>query len=314
LDGDITTRKNTNQKSSRSLTEQFSGYLIKINNMLERELDLYSWSEFYSSLKYACEGGKRIRPLILVLSSEIINSKKDTNLFNNMNLDFSKIDDKRYLAASAIELLHTESVIHDDIIDEENIRRGKPSFHIKYGYNNSILTADFVLGIILNITSKLNNPRISSEIANAAIRMSEGEIMEIRLNNDNSITEDDYIKVLENKTASLFETSTRIGAILAEADEDDIRAMGNFGHLMGIAYQIHDDLEDWNNEDRLFNLLMKQNNHSQALVNKMETLYKSYSIKARNELNLVLNNIQNKYTKRLKAQLEELTNLNLFPS
>jgi len=314
LDGDITTRKNTNQKSSRSLTEQFSGYLLKINNMLERELDLYSWSEFYSSLKYACEGGKRIRPLILVLSSEIINSKKDTNLFNNMNLDFSKIDDKRYLAASAIELLHTESVIHDDIIDEENIRRGKPSFHIKYGYNNSILTADFVLGIILNITSKLNNPRISSEIANAAIRMSEGEIMEIRLNNDNSITEDDYIKVLENKTASLFETSTRIGAILAEADEDDIRAMGNFGHLMGIAYQIHDDLEDWNNEDRLFNLLMKQNNHSQALVNKMETLYKSYSIKARNELNLVLNNIQNKYTKRLKAQLEELTNLNLFPS
>jgi octaprenyl-diphosphate synthase len=314
LDGDITTRKNTNQKSSRSLTEQFSGYLLKINNMLERELDLYSWSEFYSSLKYACEGGKRIRPLILVLSSEIINSKKDTNLFNNMNLNISKIDDKRYLAASAIELLHTESVIHDDIIDEENIRRGKPSFHIKYGYNNSILTADFVLGIILNITSKLNNPRISSEIANAAIRMSEGEIMEIRLNNDNSITEDDYIKVLENKTASLFETSTRIGAILAEADEDDIRAMGNFGHLMGIAYQIHDDLEDWNNEDRLFNLLMKQNNHSQVLVNKMETLYKSYSIKARNELNLVLNNIQNKYTKRLKAQLEELTNLNLFPT
>jgi octaprenyl-diphosphate synthase len=314
LDGDITSSKNTNQKSSGSLMEQFGNYLLKINNTLERELDLYSWSEFYSSLKYACDGGKRIRPLILVLSYEIIRSKQnDDNIFNNINLDFSKIDDKRYLAASAIELLHTESVIHDDIIDEENVRRGKPSFHIKYGYNNSILTADFVLGIILNITSKLNNPRISSEIANAAIRMSEGEIMEIRLNKANAITEDDYIKVLENKTASLFETSTRIGAILAEADEEDIRAMGNFGHLMGIAYQIHDDLDDWNNEDRLFNLLMKQNNHSQALVSKMERLYKSYSIKAKNELNLVLNNIQNKYTKRLKHQLEELTNLNMLP-
>ena len=294
--------------------EQFGDYLLKINNTLERELDLYSWSEFYSSLKYACEGGKRIRPLILILSAEIINSKKDANLFDKVKIDFSKIDDKKYLAASAIELLHTESVIHDDIIDEENLRRGKPSFHIKYGYNNSILTADFVLGIILKITSKLNNPRISSEIANAAIRMSEGEIMEIRLNNDNSITEDDYIKVLENKTASLFETSTRIGAIIAGADEDDTRAMGNFGHLMGIAYQIHDDLQDWNNEDRLFNLLMKQNNHSKVLVNKMELLYKSYSIKAKNELNLVLNNIQNNYTKRLKSQLEELTNLNIFPT
>ena len=313
LDGD-TSSKNTKQKSSHSLMEQFGHYLLKINNTLERELNLYSWSEFYSSLKYACEGGKRIRPLILILSSEIIRSKKNNSqTINHINEGFSIIDDKRYLAASAIELLHTESVIHDDIIDEESVRRGKPSFHIKYGYNNSILTADFVLGIILNITSKLDNPRISSEIANAAIRMSEGEIMEIRLNKDHAITEDDYIKVLENKTASLFETSTRIGAILAEADEEDIRALGNFGHLMGIAYQIHDDLDDWNNEDRLFNLLMKKNNHSKILVNKMEKLYKSYSIKAKNELNLVINNIENKNTKRLKHQLEELTNLNLLP-
>src|SRR5215207_6794253 len=204
--------------------EQFGDFLLKINATLERELNLYSWSEFYSSLKYACEGGKRIRPLILLLSSEIIKSKNRININNTNNNNhlthtpkgFSKLDDQRFLAASAIELLHREPVIQDEIIDEENVRRGKPSFHIKYGYNNSILTADFVLGIILNITSKLNNPLISSEIANAAIRMSEGEIMEIRLNKDHTITEDDYIKVLEHKTASLFESSTRIGAILAD--------------------------------------------------------------------------------------------------
>jgi octaprenyl-diphosphate synthase len=315
LDGDIIKGKNTNQESSSSLMEQFGEFLSKINNTLERELDLYSWSEFYSPLKYASDGGKRIRPLILILSSEIIKSKinDNINLPNSQQGGYSKRDDERFLAASAIELLHTESVIHDDIIDEENVRRGKPSFHVKYGYNNSILTADFVLGIILNITSKLNNPRISSEIANAAIRMSEGEIMEIRLNKDHNITEDDYIKVLEHKTASLFESSTRIGAILADADEEDTRAMGNFGHLMGIAYQIHDDLDDWNNEDRLFNLLMKQNNHSQLLVSKMENLYKSYSLKAKNELNLVISNIKNNYTQRLKHQLEELTNLNMLP-
>jgi octaprenyl-diphosphate synthase len=312
LDGDTLKGKNTNQESSSSLMEQFGDFLIKINATLERELNFYSWSEFYSSLKYACEGGKRIRPLILLLSSEIIKSKNNDNTRTNFSQAISKIDDQRFLAASAIELLHTESVIHDDIIDEENVRRGKPSFHVKYGYNNSILTADFVLGIILNITSKLNNPRISSEIANAAIRMSEGEIMEIRLNKDHTITEDDYIKVLEHKTASLFESSTRIGAILANANDEDTRAIGNFGHLMGIAYQIHDDLDDWNNEDRLFNLLMKQNNHSQLLVSKMENLYKSYSLKAKNELNLVISNITNNYTNRLKHQLEELTNLNML--
>ena len=69
------------------------------------------------------------------------------------------------MVASAIELLHTESVIHDDIIHEENIRRGKPSFHVKYGYNNSILTADFVLGIILNIGSKMDDSRVSGELS-----------------------------------------------------------------------------------------------------------------------------------------------------
>jgi octaprenyl-diphosphate synthase len=81
---------------------------------------------------------------------------------------------------------------------------------------------------------------------------------------------------------------------------------------MGIAYQIHDDLDDWNNEDRLFNLLMKQNNHSNLIVKRMENLYKSYSIKAKNELNLVTNNVESKLTKRLRHQLEELTNLNMI--
>ncbi|MDF2727818.1 MAG: gds2 [Nitrososphaera sp.] len=134
------------------LTELFAVYLAKIEEALKREVDLYSWSEFHAPLRYACEGGKRIRPLILVLSAECVKSKK--------------VEPDAYLAASAIELLHTESIIHDDIIDEENQRRGKPSFHIKYGYNSSILTADFVLGVILNISSKLKDPRIINELSN----------------------------------------------------------------------------------------------------------------------------------------------------
>jgi octaprenyl-diphosphate synthase len=180
--------------------------------------------------------------------------------------------------------LHTESVIHDDIIDEENLRRGKPSFHVKYGYNNSILTADFVLGIILNIGSKLNNSRVSGEISNAAIKMSEGEMMEIKLAKGLKVTEDDYIKVLEHKTASLFETSAKVGAILGQGEEDEIHAMATFGNLLGIAYQIHDDLIDWNNEDRLFNVLVKKNDRSKEFVDRMEKLYLSYSTKAKNEL------------------------------
>ncbi len=275
------------------LLEQFGEHLTKIEETLKRELDLYSWSEFYAPLRYASDGGKRIRPLILILAAEIINAKRNND---------SKIKDKVFLAASAIELLHTESVIHDDIIDEENMRRGKPAFHVKYGYNSSILTADFVLGLILTISSKLDNSKISSEIANAAIKMSEGEMMEIRLNKNNSLTEDDYIKVLEFKTASLFQASAKIGAILGGGTNEDIQALSNFGSFIGIAYQIRDDLEDWSNEERLFNLLMKQNKQSKELVQKMEKLYRSYYIKARNELESVSND-------SLKKHFEDLANL-----
>jgi octaprenyl-diphosphate synthase len=271
------------------LIEQFADHLSRIEEALKRELDLYTWSEFYAPLRYACDGGKRIRPLILLLSAECISTKK--------------LGADAYLAASAIELLHTESIIHDDIIDDENQRRGKPSFHVKYGYNSSILTADFVLGIILNIGSKLKDPHIINELSNAATRMSEGEMMEIRLNKSSDISEDDYIKVLEYKTASLFEASAKVGAMIASGSEDQIRAMTSFGNLLGIAYQIHDDLIDWNNENRLFNMLVRKNGKSQELVDRMDVLYQSYAAKAKNELRRISADGE------AKRHLEHLTDL-----
>jgi octaprenyl-diphosphate synthase len=271
------------------LTELFAVYLAKIEDALKREVDLYSWSEFHAPLRYACEGGKRIRPLILVLSAECIKS--------------NRAEPAAYLAASAIELLHTESIIHDDIIDEENQRRGKPSFHVKYGYNSSILTADFVLGVILNISSKLKDSRIINELSSAATKMTEGEMMEIKLGKGIDITEDDYIKVLEFKTASLFEASAKIGAITGGGDEEQIHTMTSFGHLLGIAYQVHDDLIDWNNENRLFNMLVRKNGETKDFVDQMDKVYQSYASKAKNELRKISTESE------AKRHLEHLTNL-----
>lgn len=271
------------------LTELFAVHLAKIEDVLKREVDLYSWSEFHAPLHYACEGGKRIRPLILVLSAECIKSKS--------------VEPDAYLAATAIELLHTESIIHDDIIDEENQRRGKPSFHVKYGYNSSILTADFVLGVILNISSKLKDPRIINELSDAATKMTEGEMMEIKLGKEMNITEDDYIKVLEYKTASLFEASAKIGAIVGGGDEEQVHTMTSFGNLLGIAYQVHDDLIDWNNENRLFNMLVRKNGKPTDFVNQMDKLYHSYALKAKNELRKISTQSE------VKSHLENLTDL-----
>lgn len=286
-------RRNTD---TNPLIEQFGSYLSRIDESLVRELDLYSWSEFYAPLRYASDGGKRIRPLILVLSSEAVRIDKEKVADNSEDVS---------LASSAIELLHTESVIHDDIIDEEKVRRGKPSFHVKYGYNSSILTADFVLGIILNICSKIDDAHVSAELSKAATKMSEGEIMEIRFAKDPQLKEDDYIKVVEYKTASLFEAAAKIGAILGSGREDEVIAMGSFGHLLGIAYQIHDDLLDWNNEDRLFNMLVKNNEQSVEFVQRMDDLFHSYSTKAKNELRKIADSVPTKY-------LQHLTDLTYF--
>ena len=246
------------------LLEKYSSHIKKINDVLDLELELYTESEFKEPLKYALDGGKRIRPIILLLASECV----------------GKIDDNTFAAACAIEFLHTESVIHDDIIDNETLRRQKDPFHIKYGYNTSVLTGDFVLGLILNIASRINNPRVTKNLATAAMMMSEGEVIESRLEASEDVTFDDYLKVIEYKTATAFETASRLGAIISGGTDEDIESLADYGKNIGIAYQIRDDLLDWQNEDKLFNLLIKKSLDPRDIFNDMEELLKKYTDRA----------------------------------
>jgi len=246
------------------LLEKYSTYIKKINTVLDSELELYAESEFKEPLKYALNGGKRIRPIILLLASECV----------------GEIDDNTFAAACAIEFLHTESVIHDDIIDNETLRRQKDPFHIKYGYNTSVLTGDFVLGLILNIASRINNPRVTKNLATTAMMMSEGEVIEGRLETSEDVTFDDYLKVIEYKTATAFETASRLGAIISGGSEEEIESLADYGKNIGIAYQIRDDLLDWQNEDKLFNLLIKKSSDPRDVFNDMEELFKKYSDRA----------------------------------
>ena len=246
------------------LLEKYSAYIKKINTVLDSELELYAESEFKEPLKYALNGGKRIRPIILLLASECV----------------GEIDDNTFAAACAIEFLHTESVIHDDIIDNETLRRQKDPFHIKYGYNTSVLTGDFVLGLILNIASRINNPRVTKNLATTAMMMSEGEVLEGRLETSEDVTFDDYLKVIEYKTATAFETASRLGAIISGGSEEEIESLADYGKNIGIAYQIRDDLLDWQNEDKLFNLLIKKSSDPRNIFNDMEELFKKYSDRA----------------------------------
>ena len=256
------------------LLETYGEYIKKIDRALEKELALYSESEFIEPLKYSLEGGKRIRPIILSLAAESI----------------GKIDDNVLSASCAVEFLHMESIIHDDIIDKETMRRQKDPFHVKYGYNTSVLTGDFVLGLILAISSRLDNARITKDLATTAMLMSEGEMIEGRLEDSGDITFDDCLKIIEYKTAIAFEVAARTGGIIANGTEEQIEALTGYGKNLGIAYQIRDDLLDWKNEGKLFNLLIKKSIDPRDGFNKMEELLKEYSEKARSLLRKIPDN------------------------
>ena len=271
------------------LLEVYSKYIEKIDSALQNELELYSESEFCEPLKYALDGGKRIRPIISLLAAECV----------------GEIDENVYAGACAIELLHTESVIHDDIIDNETQRRHKDPFHIKYGYNTSVLTGDFVLGLILNISSRLDKARVTKDLATAAMLMSEGEVLEGKLEESEDVTFEDYIKVMDYKTATAFEMAAKLGAVIGGGSEEEISGLAEYGKNIGIAYQIKDDLMDWKNEDKLFNLLVKKSSDPRVVFNNMEELLKSYSQKALESLRKVKDSDS-------KHNLEELVSFTEF--
>jgi octaprenyl-diphosphate synthase len=271
------------------LLEVYSRYIEKIDSALDKELELYSESEFCEPLKYALEGGKRIRPIITLLAAESV----------------GQIDENVYAGACAIELLHTESVIHDDIIDNETQRRHKDPFHIKYGYNTSVLTGDFVLGLILNISSRLDKARVTKDLATAAMLMSEGEVLEGKLEESEDVTFEDYIKVMDYKTATAFEMAAKLGAVIGGGSEEEISGLAEYGKNIGIAYQIKDDLMDWKNEDKLFNLLVKKSSDPRVVFNKMEELLKSYAEKATESLRKIKDSDS-------KHNLEELVSFTEF--
>ena len=271
------------------LLEVYSKYIEKIDSALDKELELYSESEFCEPLKYALEGGKRIRPIITLLAAESV----------------GQIDENVYAGACAIELLHTESVIHDDIIDNETQRRHKDPFHIKYGYNTSVLTGDFVLGLILNISSRLDKARVTKDLATAAMLMSEGEVLEGKLEESEDVTFEDYIKVMDYKTATALEMAAKLGAVIGGGSEEEISGLAEYGKNIGIAYQIKDDLMDWKNEDKLFNLLVKKSSDPRVVFNKMEELLKSYAEKASESLRKIRDSDS-------KHNLEELVSFTDF--
>ncbi len=247
-------------------------YRSQIEKALNTELEHYTQSHFYKPLCYALKGGKRIRPIILLLSAESI----------------GRNDVEPLSAAIAIELLQTESLIHDDILDEEILRRDRPAFHIKYGLGASILTADFVFGIILDIALRYKDKRVGKELSSVALRMCDGEFQELKIDPKiYRLSWEEYLNLISQKTASLFEASAKIGGIIGGGTNNEIKALSSYGYFLGLAYQLQDDLLDWNKKDKASNALdIKKDLDKLSYLKKMS---ETYIIRAKQKLNLLSN-------------------------
>jgi octaprenyl-diphosphate synthase len=255
-------------------------YHTRIEHSISDVLGRFSNSKFYGPLNYSIQGGKRIRPLIVLLCYDSIGTG-------------NPLTDNPMPAAIGVELIHTESIIHDDIIDEDLVRRDRETFHARYGINPSILSADYVLGIVLDIASQYADLRVGRELSRAVLRMSEGEYAEFIIQSEGlKIDSKEYIEIISNKTASLFQTSAKIGAMIAGAKQQTIESMSDFGLNLGIAYQIQDDIIDWDQKASLERALGKE----QAALQKMSY---EFAVKAKNSL-------ANLQKSEARARLEEL--------
>ncbi len=174
-------------------------------------------------------GGKRLRPLLNILSARICGYEDE------FIVRFSTI----------IEFLHTATLLHDDVVDGASMRRGKPAAHSIYGTPVTVLVGDFLLARALSIAAQTENPKIISVISGITEIMCQGEIQQLTRKGDVTLTESEYMEVIQRKTGFLLQGACQTGAILAGADDSSEKQLTSYGYHIGLVFQIADDLLDY---------------------------------------------------------------------
>ncbi len=178
-------------------------------------------------------GGKRIRPL-LTLSC--------TALFDEGNKNHMK---RAHALAAAVEFIHTATLLHDDVVDDSDERRGKPSANIAFGNEASVLVGDFLFSRAFQLMVSDGNLDVLRILSDASAIIAEGEVMQLAAQNNINTTMDEYLKVIEGKTASLFAAACEVGPVIAGQDKKTIKSLRDYGMNLGMAFQIIDDVLDY---------------------------------------------------------------------
>ena len=205
--------------------EDLSEIEIQLSENLKPYLDLVS--EVAHHILFA--GGKRLRPLLLVLSAKLCGYK----------------DKYAKTVASALEYLHAATLLHDDIIDDAVLRRGKKVAHSLYGNAITVLVGDFLLARALALCADSGKIKVIHIISALTENMSTGEVHQLMRKGDVTLTEDEYMEVIRRKTSVLFQAACTVSAVIADASGKNENALSEYGYNLGTAFQMIDDLFDY---------------------------------------------------------------------
>ena len=174
-------------------------------------------------------GGKRLRPLVVLLAARACGVR----------------DQKHVDLAAIIEFIHTATLLHDDVVDSSELRRGRDTANAVWGNPASVLTGDFLYSRAFQMMVKVDDMRVMRIMADATNRIAEGEVMQLLNCHDPDTTEARYMEVIHRKTATLFEAGARLGAVAADRPESDEQALATYGLHLGTAFQLIDDVLDY---------------------------------------------------------------------
>jgi octaprenyl-diphosphate synthase len=180
-------------------------------------------------------GGKRIRPMLTVATARMCGYSGDAHI----------------KLATAVEFMHTATLLHDDVVDESDLRRGKKTARLIWGNQASVLVGDYLLGQAFRMMVETGSLEALRVLANAAAIIAEGEVLQLSASHDTSTTEDAYLRVIGAKTAALFSAAAEVGAIIGGRRKDQQEALESYGRNLGIAFQLVDDALDYSGKQAL---------------------------------------------------------------
>ncbi len=216
-------------ESMEEVWEAFRPELNEVEAQIQTHLDSHAPLINTVADHILSSGGKRIRPLLLILSARL----------------FGYLEKEYLLLGSLVEFIHTATLLHDDVLDEADIRRGKQTARRLWGNHASILVGDYLYSQAMALIASFHNHDINEIMADACRKMAEGEVLQLCANSQPDLTEADYLKIVEYKTATLVAASCKVGAIIGGAPLEEQMALYRFGYNLGMAFQLADDRLDY---------------------------------------------------------------------